>query len=122
MTDALLSQILSGMRMVVLVGWTIIVIWGWGRAWRALTGRARRGDWVACAVVLLGVTLVLAMALYLGRWMTPAWMVAILFQITIAAGVIIVSHSKETPEGHKRAVAVSHAAIILLSFCAGAMT
>lgn len=121
MTARLLAHIMSGLYLATLLGWSVIIMWGKERAWRALAGRAQRGDWVAAAMVLLGVALVAAMLLYLTGTMTEFRRGMVLVGVAAAPIVIMFSYSHAASDGHKRAVTWCFAAVLGLAFVAGAI-
>lgn len=115
------AALTNGLQTTALIGWAVIVVWGKARAWRALAGRAERGDWVAVAMVLLGLVIATAMLLYLTGTMTPFRRAMVLVGITATPVLIILGYSASAQEGHKRAVVRSIVALLGLSFVAGTM-
>lgn len=116
-------ELISGLRMAVLILWSIILLWGQPAYRRCLWGSAVGNDWLQSALGAAGFAII---GFQLRSFLTNIaergdyWTACFLFLSAIAAIIVLVNiHWTKAPEVHRRAILWTHAGIVLLCLVGG---
>lgn len=118
------AHLIPILRLLVLVGWTIVSLWAAPAYRRAIIGEAVDGDYkqVALAVVGVGLVYFQVNAFRLSPPRTDPGTFAGLLLLAVAAGIVFVFvHLPRTPDGHKRALARTYLAILIACIIGGSL-
>lgn len=117
------ESIMSGMHLASLVLWSIIIIWALPSYRRCILGRAGTDDWKQTAFGAIGLATIIYKLRIIADIVpirTDYWGgVALLLSNLAAVLVIVFVHLERTPEGHKRALLISHLGIVSLCMVGG---
>ncbi len=117
------SHILSGLNLSAVIGWSLITLWALPNYARAVAGRASREDWIMTAIGTVGIATVIYQARVLLKVVTMRTdycaQTGLILMNCAALIVFLTVHLAKTPEGHKRALVISHLVIFVLCMAGG---
>jgi hypothetical protein len=111
------------LRLLVLVGWSMVTLWAAPAYRRAVLDQAADGDYKQVALAVVGVALVyFQVNAFRLPPRTDAGTAAGLFLLAAGAAIVFVFiHLPRTPPGHKRALALTYLAILIACIVGGSV-
>ena len=117
------AHLIPILRLLVLVGWSMVTLWAAPAYRRAVLGHAADGDYKQVALAVVGIALVWFQvnAFRLPPRTDPGTAAGLLL-LAVGAGIVFVFiHLPRTPDGHKRALALTYLAILVACTIGGSL-
>ena len=117
------AHLIPILRLLVLVGWSMVTLWAAPAYRRVVFGHTADGDFKQVALAVVGLALVYFQLNAFGLPpRTDDGTAAGLLLLAVGAGIVFVFiHLPRTPDGHKRSLALTYLAILVACVVGGSL-